>query len=60
LKALAGAGHFVTIIQRKESTKEAPPGVKSVKVDLTNFDELVSVFTGQDVFVRCVICSSRD
>ncbi|KAI8197632.1 Bifunctional pinoresinol-lariciresinol reductase [Colletotrichum sp. SAR 10_86] len=54
LKALTGAGHSVTVIQRKESTREAPQGVKSVKVDLTSFDDLVSVFKGQDVFVSAV------
>ncbi|KAI8234432.1 hypothetical protein K4K55_004776 [Colletotrichum sp. SAR 10_96] len=54
LKALTSAGHSVTVIQRKESTKEAPQGVKSVKVDLSNFDDLVSVFKGQDVFVSAV------
>lgn len=52
LKALTSAGHSVTVIQRKESTKEAPQGVKSVKIDLSSFDDLVSVFKGQDVFVR--------
>ncbi|KAL3293137.1 NAD(P)-binding protein [Colletotrichum asianum] len=54
LKALTGAGHSVTVIQRKESTKEAPPGVRSVKIDLSSFDDLVSVFKGQDVFVSAV------
>ncbi|KAI8156050.1 hypothetical protein K4K49_004046 [Colletotrichum sp. SAR 10_70] len=54
LKALTGAGHSVTVIQRKESTNEAPQGVKSVKIDLTSFDDLVSVFKGQDVFVSAV------
>ncbi|CAI0641800.1 unnamed protein product [Colletotrichum noveboracense] len=54
LKALTGAGHAVTVIQRKESTNEAPQGVKSVKIDLTSFDDLVSVFKGQDVFVSAV------
>ncbi|KAF4835193.1 putative pinoresinol-lariciresinol reductase 3 [Colletotrichum tropicale] len=54
LKALTGAGHSVTVIQRKESTKEAPPGVRSVKIDLSSFDDLVSVFEGQDVFVSAV------
>ncbi|KAI8310025.1 hypothetical protein K4K59_008739 [Colletotrichum sp. SAR11_240] len=54
LKALTGAGHSVTVIQRKESTKEPPQGVKSVKIDLTSFDDLVSVFKGQDVFLSAV------
>jgi putative NADH-flavin reductase len=49
---LVNAGFNVTAVQRKESTNPVPEGLKSVKVDLTNKDELVSVFTGQDAVVR--------
>ncbi|OTB09646.1 hypothetical protein M426DRAFT_83052 [Hypoxylon sp. CI-4A] len=52
LRALTGAGHTVTVIQRKESTTPAPTGVKSEKVDLTKFDDLVSVFKGHEVYLN--------
>ncbi|KAI0140000.1 NAD(P)-binding protein [Hypoxylon sp. NC0597] len=52
LRALTSAGHTVTVIQRKESTTPPPSGVKSAKVDLTNFDELVSVFKGHEVYLN--------
>lgn len=51
LKALVGGGYTVTAVQRKESTKSAPSGVASVKVDLTNKGELVSAFKGQDAVI---------
>lgn len=54
LKALVGGGYTVTAVQRKESTKSAPSGVASVKVDLTNKGELVSAFKGQDAVIRSV------
>ncbi|OTA57660.1 NAD(P)-binding protein [Hypoxylon sp. EC38] len=52
LRALTSAGHTVTVIQRKESTTPPPPGVKSTKVDLTNFDELLAVFKGHEVYLN--------
>lgn len=52
LRALTGAGHAVTVIQRKESTTPTPLGVKTEKVNLTNFDDLVSVFKGHEVYLK--------
>ncbi|KAL6358744.1 hypothetical protein LRP88_08936 [Fusarium phalaenopsidis] len=43
LTALKGAGFSVTAVQRKESTNAVPQGIKSVKVDLGNKDDLVAV-----------------
>ncbi|KAH7273466.1 hypothetical protein B0J15DRAFT_477197 [Fusarium solani] len=54
LTALKGAGFSVTAIQRKDSTKAVPQGIKSVKVDLANKDDLVSAFRGQDAVVSAV------
>ncbi|RSL90775.1 hypothetical protein CEP51_000595 [Fusarium floridanum] len=54
LTALKGAGFSVTAVQRKDSTKTVPQDIKSVKVDLANKDELVSVFKGQDAVVSAV------
>ncbi|OGM41194.1 hypothetical protein ABOM_009570 [Aspergillus bombycis] len=52
--ALRAAGHEVTAIQRKDSSKPAPEGLKSIKVDYQNKEELVSTFTGQDVVISAV------
>ncbi|GAB1200187.1 hypothetical protein APSETT444_009554 [Aspergillus pseudonomiae] len=52
--ALRAAGHEVTAIQRKDSSKSAPEGLKSIKVDYQNKEELVSTFTGQDVVISAV------
>ncbi|KAJ5369763.1 NAD(P)-binding protein [Penicillium cataractarum] len=52
--ALKAAGHDVTAVQRKDSTKPAPEGLKSVKVDYQNKEELISTFTGQDVVISAV------
>ncbi|OTA91096.1 hypothetical protein M434DRAFT_389356 [Hypoxylon sp. CO27-5] len=52
VRALISAGHTVTVIQRKESTTPPPTGAKYTKVDLTNFDELVSVFEGHEVYLN--------
>ncbi|KAJ4236984.1 hypothetical protein NW759_000108 [Fusarium solani] len=54
LTALKGAGFSVTAIQRKDSTKAVPQGIKSVKVDLANKDDLVSAFRGQDAVISAV------
>ncbi|VUC26968.1 unnamed protein product [Clonostachys rosea] len=48
------AGHSVTIVQRKDSTKPTPSGVKARKLDLSNFEELTTAFKGQDVVVSAV------
>ncbi|KAK9414363.1 putative NmrA-like domain-containing protein [Seiridium unicorne] len=53
-EALVKAGYAVTAIQRKSSGKAAPPGVRSIKVDLSNQDELISAFAGQDAVVSAV------
>ncbi|KAH7006902.1 hypothetical protein EDB80DRAFT_644980 [Ilyonectria destructans] len=50
-RALVDANFAVLVIQRKESTKTAPRGSKSIKVDLTSKDELVSALKGQDAVV---------
>ncbi|PYH33640.1 aromatic alcohol reductase [Aspergillus neoniger CBS 115656] len=52
--ALSAAGHQVTAIQRKDSDKPVPTGLKVIKVDYQNKDELISTFTGQDVVVSAV------
>ncbi|KAJ5432212.1 NAD(P)-binding protein [Penicillium daleae] len=52
--ALKVAGHDVTAVQRKDSTKPVPEGLKSFKVDYQNKEELVSTFTGQDVVISAV------
>ncbi|PYI14495.1 NAD(P)-binding protein [Aspergillus violaceofuscus CBS 115571] len=52
--ALAAAGHEVTALQRKDSNKPAPEGLRTVKVDYQNRDELISNFTGQDVVISAV------
>ncbi|PYH75042.1 aromatic alcohol reductase [Aspergillus vadensis CBS 113365] len=52
--ALSAAGHEVTAVQRKDSDKPVPAGVKVVKVDYQNKDELISTFTGQDVVISAV------
>ncbi|GAT23354.1 hypothetical protein RIB2604_01704920 [Aspergillus luchuensis] len=52
--ALSAAGHEVTAIQRKDSDKPAPAGLKVIKVDYQNKDELISTFTGQDVVISAV------
>ncbi|KAJ5738821.1 NAD(P)-binding protein [Penicillium malachiteum] len=49
--ALNAAGHEVTAVQRKDSSKSAPDGLKSVKVDYANKEELVSIFKGQDIVI---------
>ncbi|KAL5584336.1 hypothetical protein FOVSG1_013725 [Fusarium oxysporum f. sp. vasinfectum] len=54
LTALKGAGFAVTAVQRKDTVKTVPEGVKSVKVDLSNKDDLVSALRGQDVVVSAV------
>ncbi|KAI1660578.1 NAD(P)-binding protein [Daldinia decipiens] len=52
--ALTQAGFVVTAIQRKGSTNPVPSGVKSIKVDLSNKDDLTSAFKGQDAVVSAV------
>ncbi|KAI2907910.1 hypothetical protein CBS63078_4761 [Aspergillus niger] len=52
--ALSAAGHEVTAIQRKDSTKPAPEGLKTTRVDYQNQDELISTFAGQDVVISAV------
>ncbi|KAL3259738.1 hypothetical protein ABHI18_005106 [Aspergillus niger] len=52
--ALSAAGHEVTAIQRKDSTKPTPEGLTTTKVDYQNQDELISTFTGQDVVISAV------
>ncbi|KAJ5711357.1 hypothetical protein N7488_005513 [Penicillium malachiteum] len=52
--ALNAAGHEVTAVQRKDSSKPTPEGLKSVKVDYANKEELVSIFKGQDVVISAV------
>ncbi|KAJ3544620.1 hypothetical protein NM208_g2956 [Fusarium decemcellulare] len=54
LTALRGAGFTVTAVQRKDSTKTVPEGIRSIKVDLASKDDLVSVFRGQDAVVSAV------
>ncbi|KAJ6032126.1 hypothetical protein N7540_002858 [Penicillium herquei] len=52
--ALEAAGYEVTAVQRKDSSKSTPEGLKSVKVDYANKEELVSIFKGQDVVISVV------
>ncbi|PYI12697.1 NAD(P)-binding protein, partial [Aspergillus sclerotiicarbonarius CBS 121057] len=52
--ALKTAGHTVTVVQRKDSSKAGPEGLPTVKVDYQNKEELVSTFTGQDVVISAV------
>ncbi|GLA20114.1 hypothetical protein AnigIFM62618_008245 [Aspergillus niger] len=52
--ALSAAGHEVTAIQRKDSTKPAPEGLTTTRVDYQNQDELISTFTSQDVVISAV------
>ncbi|KAI0849119.1 NAD(P)-binding protein [Daldinia vernicosa] len=52
--ALTQAGFVVTAIQRKDSTNPVPSGVKSIKVELSNKDDLTSAFKGQDAVVSAV------
>ncbi|KAJ5753991.1 NAD(P)-binding protein [Penicillium nucicola] len=51
---LKAVGHEITVVQRKDSRKPAPEGLKSVKVDYLNKEELVSTFKGQDVVLSAV------
>ncbi|PYH99773.1 NAD(P)-binding protein [Aspergillus ellipticus CBS 707.79] len=48
---LKAAGHTVTAVQRKDSSKSVPEGFKTVKVNYQNKEELVSAFTGQEVVI---------
>ncbi|KAL6416306.1 isoflavone reductase family protein [Ilyonectria robusta] len=50
-RALVDANFTVLVIQRKESTKPAPRGSQSIKVDLTSKDELVDALKGQDAVI---------
>jgi hypothetical protein len=43
-------------VHRKDSTKPVPAGIDAVKLDLSNKEELVSVFKGQDVVIRFDAC----
>ncbi|RAH75388.1 aromatic alcohol reductase [Aspergillus aculeatinus CBS 121060] len=52
--ALAAAGHEVTALQRPESNKAGPEGLRTVKVDYHNQAELIATFTGQDVVISAV------
>ncbi|KAK1590437.1 uncharacterized protein LY79DRAFT_554613 [Colletotrichum navitas] len=50
-KALLESGFEVTAIQRAESEKTAPAGCKSVKLDMNDFEALVSGLKGCDVVI---------
>ncbi|EKG16989.1 NmrA-like protein [Macrophomina phaseolina MS6] len=55
LRALKKSGYTVTAVQRKESPNAAPAEADdSVKVNLSNKDELASVFKGKDAVVSAV------
>ncbi|KAI9929338.1 hypothetical protein ASPWEDRAFT_134962 [Aspergillus wentii DTO 134E9] len=53
-QALLSSGHRVTAIQRKESSKNLPAGVDSVKANLNDESELRAAFEGQDVVLSAV------
>ncbi|KAM0206024.1 hypothetical protein ACHAPA_012155 [Fusarium lateritium] len=54
LTALKDAGLTATAVQRKDTVKTVPEGVKSVNVDLSNNDDLASALRGQDAIVSAV------
>ncbi|KAK1478527.1 hypothetical protein CCUS01_04873 [Colletotrichum cuscutae] len=50
-KTLLQSGFNVTAIQRSDSTKTVPSGVKSVKLDLNDVSALTTAFQGQDAVI---------
>lgn len=47
LGELVGAGYSVTAVQRSALDKKVPGSVRSVQVDLTDKEQLISAFKGQ-------------
>ncbi|WYZ35850.1 hypothetical protein EsH8_X_000497 [Colletotrichum jinshuiense] len=53
-KALLKSGFTVTAIQRSESTKPAPAGTKSVKLDVNDVNALTTAFAGHDAVISAM------